>query len=99
MKSPNVEEQGKDRRSQVNEQSPDTISLTGIVDDPHSRCQALTAQRDSLLERLEDGYQKIEQRLVAGQDVANWEDFWVLLLHRYEQVCDDLRDLRHDLAA
>lgn len=83
----------------MNDQSPDTTSLASTVDDPRSRCQALTAQRDSLLERLEDGYQKIEQSLVAGQDVANWEDFWVLLLRRYEQVCDDLRDLRHDLAA
>ncbi|HET9017364.1 MAG TPA: hypothetical protein VFN57_17315 [Thermomicrobiaceae bacterium] len=53
----------------------------------------LTRERAALQLRLEDGYQRIEQALVTGQDVTHWEDFWVQLLAQYEQVCDALRDL------
>ena len=54
--------------------------------------------RDALYRRLEDGYRKVEQGLVEGRDVADWETFWIELLREYERVCDDLATDR-DLAA
>lgn len=47
------------------------------------RCQ-------SLARRLEDGYQRIDQAIATGADVAAWESFWIDLLREYESVCDEL---------
>jgi hypothetical protein len=54
------------------------------------RCDAIRARREALERRLEDGYERIEQALDDGADVAAWEDFWLQLLRDYEVVCDEL---------
>ncbi|HEY8447040.1 MAG TPA: hypothetical protein VIL01_08010 [Thermomicrobiales bacterium] len=51
----------------------------------------LEARQQALERRLEDGYRRIEQALAAGEDVAEWEQFWIRLLREYEAICDDLR--------
>lgn len=52
---------------------------------------ALEERRDSLYQRLENGYQKIEQALGDGKDIIGLEDFWLTLLNEYERVCDELQ--------
>ena len=54
-------------------------------------------RRRALATRLEDGYQRIDQTLLAGEDIAGWETFWMHLLEEYEAVCDDLGS--EDIAA
>ena len=50
----------------------------------------LERRRLSLARRLEDGYQRIDQAISTGSDVAAWEMFWIDLLREYESVCDEL---------
>lgn len=50
----------------------------------------LVAKRNSLVSRLENGSHQIEQLRQVGEDVTQWEAFWVRLLRQYEQVCDEL---------
>lgn len=50
----------------------------------------LVAKRNALVSRLENGSQQIEQLRDAGEDVGQWETFWVRLLRHYEKVCDEL---------
>jgi hypothetical protein len=57
---------------------------------------ALETRRDSLYERLEEGYGRIERGLDEGRDITTWEDLWLSLLNEYEAVCDQLQ---RDLAA
>ena len=57
---------------------------------------ALETRRDTLYERLESGYQRIEYGLTDGRDITTWEDLWLTLLDEYEEVCDQLQ---RDLAA
>jgi hypothetical protein len=45
-------------------------------------------------QRLNDGYEMIEKRRNAGIEVSKLEDFWIELLHEYEELCND-----HPLAA
>jgi septation ring formation regulator EzrA len=45
---------------------------------------------EMLERRLEDGYQLIEKRLRAGEDVSTLETFWISWLHEYESRCDEL---------
>ena len=52
----------------------------------------LDRRRQSLARRLEDGYQRIDQAIATGADVAAWETFWIDLLREYESVCDELRE-------
>jgi hypothetical protein len=40
--------------------------------------------------RLADGYQRIESAIARGEDVQVWEDFWISLLHSYENMCDGM---------
>ena len=47
-----------------------------------------------LEQRLNDGYELIEKRRAAGLEVTKLEDFWIELLHEYEERCDD-----HPIAA
>lgn len=47
-----------------------------------------------LEERLNDGYELIEKRRAMGLDVSKLEDFWIELLHEYEDRCNE-----HPLAA
>jgi hypothetical protein len=62
--------------------SAELVALTSESD--------LTARRESLARRLEDGYQRIDEAALAGADVVEWETFWIRLLHEYEGVCRDL---------
>ncbi len=50
----------------------------------------LVAQRNTLVDRLETGSRQIEQMRQAGENVEQWEQFWLRLLHQYEQACDKL---------
>lgn len=50
----------------------------------------LDAQRSALAHRLDDGYLRIEQAIVSGEDVQAWEDFWITLLADYEALSDRL---------
>ncbi len=56
-----------------------------------SRRDDIRGRRAGLERRLDDGYQRIDQALRHGADVAAWEAFWIQLLREYEAVCDDLR--------
>jgi hypothetical protein len=47
--------------------------------------------RETLERRLDDGYRRIEEARVQGRDVQAWEEFWIQLLHEYEEICDGLR--------
>lgn len=51
----------------------------------------LAAKRDSLYQRLEAGYAKIENGLARNKDMTRWESFWIQLLHEYEQVCQEIQ--------
>ncbi len=50
----------------------------------------LDARRSTLENRLEDGYDRIDQAVLSGADVSEWESFWLRLLGEYEDVCRDL---------
>ncbi|MDQ3693924.1 MAG: hypothetical protein M3464_09880 [Chloroflexota bacterium] len=52
--------------------------------------QDLSAKRATLVRRLDDGYVRIEQAVVNGEDVAAWEDFWLGLLAEYEALSTEL---------
>ncbi len=60
--------------------TPAAVQLPGIA-----------SAQSALERRLEDGYRRIEEAQVRGVDVRAWEDFWLQLLHEYEEVCDGLR--------
>lgn len=55
--------------------------------------QVLIAKRDEYVDRLDTGAAKIEEARAQGKDVSEWEDFWISLLRRYEEVCDKLKNL------
>lgn len=42
----------------------------------------------SLVQRLDDGYSRIEQAIQRGEDTERWETFWIDLLHQYESLHD-----------
>lgn len=44
----------------------------------------------ALEQRLADGYARIEDARLSGEDVTAWEEFWIDLLHQYEAVVDGL---------
>ena len=50
----------------------------------------LDARRRALEDRLDDGYQRIDQAALGGADVSEWESFWLRLLDEYEDVCREL---------
>jgi hypothetical protein len=50
----------------------------------------LAEHREALARRLDDGFVRIEQAIVAGEDVKTWEDFWLSLLAEYEAISDEL---------
>jgi hypothetical protein len=50
----------------------------------------LDARRRTLEVRLDDGYQRIDQAVLSGSDVTDWESFWLRLLDEYEDVCREL---------
>ena len=50
----------------------------------------LDIRRSTLEDRLDDGYQRMEQAVLSGADVSEWESFWLRLLGEYEDVCREL---------
>jgi hypothetical protein len=50
----------------------------------------LRARRRMLEDRLDDGYQRIDQAVLTSTDVTEWESFWLRLLGEYEDVCREL---------
>ena len=50
----------------------------------------LCARRRTLEDRLDEGYQRIDQAVLSGADVTEWESFWLRLLGEYEDLCRDL---------
>lgn len=50
-------------------------------------------KRDRLYGHLEQGYARLQQRIMQGQDASEWEEFWVNLLNEYERVCDELQGI------
>lgn len=52
----------------------------------------LHQRRRDLEHLLVDGWRRIDAAIVAGHDVADWEDRWMHLLGEYERVCAALRD-------
>ena len=66
----------------------------GVDVERFNRRSELEQHRDSLFERMEEGYKRIEARLDRGEEVTAWEDLWMALLNEYEAVCEQLqRDL------
>ena len=67
--------------------------LTKLFDVRPIRQPVAEDLRTRLLEsRLEDGYRRIEQALARGEDVGDWEVFWIDLLRQYEAAVLDLPD-------
>ena len=66
--------------------------LTDQVEHLSSRLlnEDLNARRTTLEDRLDDGYQRIDQAVLSGADVTEWESFWLRLLGEYEDVCREL---------
>ena len=50
----------------------------------------LSERRSALERRLADGFERIDQAVLAGRDVTEWESFWLTLLREYEDVCREL---------
>lgn len=59
----------------------------------HRMIEVLITKRDQYVDRLDTGAAKIEEARAQGKDVSEWEDYWISLLRRYEEVCDKLRDI------
>lgn len=55
--------------------------------DAHAEARVLAA-------RLERGWNIIEQKIGAGEDVEALERHWLGLLNEYESLCDRLPDAR-----
>lgn len=51
---------------------------------------AIAAKRSAIEQRLGDGYVRIEQAVINGEDVAAWEAFWCDLLVEYEALSNEL---------
>ncbi len=56
----------------------------------NERRHAIDERKMVLMQRLDDGYFRIEMALNNGDDVAAWEAFWIDLLHEYENLCESL---------
>jgi hypothetical protein len=50
----------------------------------------LDARRRTLENRLDDGFDRIDQAALSGTDVSEWESFWLRLLGEYEDLCREL---------
>lgn len=48
------------------------------------------SSREKLAERIREGYEKISERVRAGEDTSDWEDFWARLVREYEMLCAEL---------
>lgn len=55
----------------------------------------LVTQRDGFITRLDNGITKLEQAFAEDNPKADsWFEHWKDLLNQYEQVCDQIEDLR-----
>jgi predicted nucleic acid-binding Zn-ribbon protein len=52
----------------------------------------LRRQKARLEQRLEDGYERINDAEALGRDISAWEEFWLTLLSEYESICNELLD-------
>ena len=61
-----------------------------------TRRQALTMQVSRLQQRLEDGWGRIDEAEIAGEDATaeRYETVWLRLLENYERACDELERRR-----
>ncbi len=59
-----------------------------------STLEKLTDKRDKLYEWLEQAESKINAGKATGSNVEEAEEKWYTNLRRYEQVCDQIRDVR-----
>ena len=50
----------------------------------------LDARRRTLENRLDDGFDRIDQAVLSGTDVSEWESFWLRLLGEYEDLCREV---------
>lgn len=50
----------------------------------------LDGRRQMLKNRLDDGFRRIDEAVLCGTDVTEWESFWLRLLGEYEDVCREL---------
>lgn len=67
-------------------------SISGERLTAHPEKTILDDRRKSLEQRLEDGFERIDQASLAGSDVTDWESFWIRLLGEYEGVCRELKE-------
>ncbi len=58
----------------------------------HNEVIGSASRRETLRQRLEDGYGRIDQALADSADIFAWESFWIELLHEYESISDEYRD-------
>lgn len=56
--------------------------------------QELELKRDGLVERLNKGEARIENARKGGEDVTEWEDYWIDLLRQYEITCNRIKELQ-----
>ena len=50
----------------------------------------LDSRRQMLENRLDDGFRRIDEAVLSGTDVTEWESFWLRLLGEYEDICREL---------
>lgn len=56
--------------------------------------EELEEQRNTLIDRLDAGAIKIQQGDAEGRDTSEWQAFWIQLLRRYEDICEQIRNWR-----
>ena len=64
--------------------------MTMITKSSYATTADLERELEILEQRLRDGERRIEAAQMAGADVEAWEEFWIELLHSYENVYDRL---------
>lgn len=68
----------------------DAVRLRLVGESDLGERQSLDRRRQLLVRRLDDGYDRIDQAVASGADVAAWETFWIDLLREYESVCEEM---------
>ncbi len=63
-----------------------------MTDDPNETPEITNDESDLdlLVRRLDAGYARIEDAQNAGQDLADWEEFWIDLMHQYDRAMEYL---------
>ena len=68
-------------------------SPVGVAPRTRDTLAHLVAQRNSLVDRLNNGSRQIEAMRASGENLESLERFWIRLLHQYERVCDRIAEL------